>query len=229
MKVIYRLCGIPSTNPSPIFNDDKDTLNMVCLKSFVSAFHDIELDVTFLCDYCKPDIAKMIKSLVPSCWRWETLETSIGINETMLLSYRIAKSANCTILFQECDYMYRPDTGKDLIEGVNVLGLVSPYDHKNFYLDRTIHSDRVTLNLVGDTHWRSTERNTMTFAITYDRFMLGYKIFEKYGYLDNEVWLENRKIGNTLYVPLPSIATHMAKDWLAPSVDWQKIWTTLIG
>lgn len=227
MRVIYRMCGIPSTNPSPIFNDDKDTLNLICLKSFVNAFPDIELYITFLCDHCDLSYTDMIKKVVPSCWKWEVLHTRIGINETMLMSYEIAKSANCTILFQECDYIYRPNSGIDLINGVENLGLVSPYDHKNFYIDKSIHSDRVTLKLVDDVHWRSTERNTMTFAITYDKFMLGYDIFTKYGYLDNDVWLENRKLGTQMYVPLPSVATHMAKDWLAPSVDWQKIWTTL--
>lgn len=223
MLTIYRLTDIPSTNVSPIYQEHKYALNSLCLKSFVHAFADVKPDMHFLCDYCPEEYREMISLIVPKSWNTEIEFTNIGINETMMRSYEIARDENDIVLFQECDYLYRPNSGQLLLDGVKEFGLVSPYDHLNFYKDKSIHSENVTLRLVGDTHWRTTERNTMTFAVTPEAYHSGYEIFKKYGYLDSDVWHENRAIGNQLWVPIPSIATHMVKDWMAPSVEWYKI------
>jgi hypothetical protein len=42
MHVIYRLCDIKSTNPSPLFQDDKVSLNKYCLNSFLKGMSDID-------------------------------------------------------------------------------------------------------------------------------------------------------------------------------------------
>jgi hypothetical protein len=180
----------------------------------------------FLNDFCDMTTSDMIKSVVP--FKYEVQPSNIGINETMLKAYEIANEQDDDVLFQECDYVYRKNTGKDLIEGMSELGLVSPYDHLNFYLDPVLHSDQVILKLVGDTHWRTTERNTMTFAVKNKVFKDNYETFKKYGYLDADVWYDLLKKGHPLYVPIPSIATHMAKDFLAPSTDWRQIWEELL-
>lgn len=227
MFVIYRLCGIPSTNPSPVYQEDKGALNNLCLKSFVGAFSGIKPRIHFLCDFCPDSYREMIKSIVPSDWEVSIEFTTIGINETMLRSYEIARNQDDDVLFQECDYVYVPNSGKTLLDGLNELGLVSPYDHLNFYEDKTLHSPHVTLRLVNDHHWRSTERNTMTFAIKNKIFKEYYSIFKHYGYLDGDVWYDMLSKGHMLWVPIPSLATHMVRDWMAPSVDWYSLWDKL--
>ena len=131
------------------------------------------------------------------------------------------------MLFQECDYLYRPNGGVELVAGLERLGLVSPYNHPNFYKDRNIHSATCDLELIGDTIWRTTERNTMTWGCHSDLIREKYDTFIKYGYLDDQVWYDLRGAGHTLWVPMPSIATHMAKDWLAPGIHWRGIWEKL--
>ena len=61
----------------------------------------------------------------------------------------------------------------------------------------------------------------MTFGMTREAFKKQYDILYKYGYLDNEVWHEMRENGNELWTPLPSYATHMAKDFLSHAIPWE--------
>lgn len=218
MTVIYRLCDIRSTNPSPIFYEDKFALNKLCLKSFVEAFRDVNPTMIFLLDYCPPQYTELLEEIVP--FKKKLIFTEIGINQTMLKAYELAKKIDDIILFQECDYLYRPNTGKLLEKAITELGLVSPYDHLNFYLDRNLHSEDATLKLIDNHHFRSTERNTMTFGLTPQIIRDHYYTLYKYGYLDGDVWYDLKKKGHTVYVPIPSIATHMVKDFMAPGVDW---------
>lgn len=223
MKVFYRLTSIPSTNPSPVYQDNKDKLNEICLKSFVDAYKDIQPNVTFLCDHCPDYYKKMIEDHCP--FTKQIIFTTIGINGTAVHQFDLAmETKDETILFQECDYVYREEIGENMEMAIQELGMVSPYDHKNFYIDKTIHSDISVVKLVNDVHYRSTERNTMTWGMQTKIFKETYHIWRKYGYLDAENWKEMREHGYMLFVPMPSFATHMASDWLAPSLDWEMLW-----
>lgn len=226
MKSYYRLTAIKSTNPSPIYQDDKKKLNELCLKSYAQAYAEVKPDTTFICDFCPEDYKEMIDRIIP--FKHDVMFTNLGINGTALLQYELANKQDDDILFQECDYIYVKNGGVRLVEGMNWLGLVSPYDHLNFYMDKTLHSPNVTLRLINGYHWRSCERNTMTFALKNKVFKDGYETFRHYGYLDGQVWYDMLERGHMMYVPITSLATHMAKDWLAPSVDWEAIWKTLI-
>lgn len=228
MIVYYRLCSIPSTNPSPIFQEDKFKLNKLCLKSFVEAFKDVNPEVVFLADFCGIREEEMVQQIVP--FKYSFIPTAIGINETCLMQYEMAlkQTEHEEILFAECDYLWRPEAGKAVLEGILSLNMVSPYDHLNFYKDEKLHSPQTTITLIGDTHWRSTERNTMTFGLRKTILEKNADIFKKYGYLDADVWYDLKRGGWTLWVPIPSLATHMVKDFLAPSVDWEAQWKTLI-
>lgn len=225
MTVYYRLCGIPSSNPSPILQEDKYKLNELCLKSFINAYSAVNPKMVFLCDYCGDEYKELLKT-VP--FEYESHFTTIGINHTCLMQYDLARGVDDIILFQECDYLYRPNTGQQMLTAVEELGLVSPYNHLNFYQDRSIHSEFAELKLVDNQVYRSVERNTMSFGLTPEILRDHFDIFERYGYLDNQVWHDLSDMGHKLYVPIPSIATHMVKDYLAPQVNWEELWTSLL-
>ena len=223
MHVYYRLTSIPSTNPSPIHQEDKNKLNELCLRSFVEAYKDVKPNVTFLCDYCPPVYHTMIETLCP--FQKDIQFSELGINGTAYRQFVLAQNVEDeVILFNECDYIYRPNIGKIMEEAIRELDLVSPYDHPNFYKDHDMHSEQVLLKLVNDTHWRSTERDTLTFGIKTSVFKDHADIFKRYGYLDNENWKEMREAGHMLFVPIPSLATHMCSDWMAPSVNWKELY-----
>ena len=196
----------------------------------MNAFKDVNPEVVFIADYCGEREEEMIKQLIP--FKYSFIPTALGINDTCLLQYEMAfkQTEHQEILFLECDYIWNdiPYIGEKFVEGIRQLGLVSPYDHLNFYIDQKLHSSVCEIKLVGSQHWRSTERNTMTFGVRSGVFKENYEIFKKYGYLDADVWYELLDQSWPLYVPIPSMATHMVKDWLAPSVQWEELWTTLI-
>lgn len=223
MIVYYRLCSIASTNPSPIFQENKFELNKACFKSFVEAFKDIKPKVVVLADYCDYLEAEMIEELCP--FEYKYIPTKIGINETCLLQYKMASEQNDeVILFLECDYWWNPslDVNK-YISGIKELGLVSPYNHLNYYKDRKQHSNICQIELVDDHIFRSVETCTMTFGLRKDILIKYLDIFNKYGYLDHFVWLDIAEKGQKLFVPIPTYATHSVVDYLAPQVNWYNI------
>jgi len=220
MITYYRLCGIPSTNPSPIFQEDKFRLNKLCLKSFVKAFEKVNPEMVFIADFCGQEYEELVKEVVP--FKYFYLATNIGINETCLLQYEMASKQDDDVLFQECDYLYLPDTGEKFVEAIKEFGLVSPYDHPDFYTRYDIHPKEVELKLFNNHHYRVSRRNTMTFGMTKEVFENQKERLKKYGYLDHWVWIEMATHGNYLHTPIPSFATHMAKDYLAPAIDWSK-------
>ena len=221
LNVFYRITDIPSTNPSPWRQDNKRELNRVCLKSFIEAFRDINPEIFFIADHCDRSLNKMLK-MVP--FNYEVEYTELGINGTMLKSYELASKEKDFVLFQECDYLYRPDIGKNYLRALKELDIVSPYDHRNFYIDRSIHSPTCDVQVISDHHFRSTERNTMTWATHSDIVRENLGVLTKYGYLDDEVWKELLIAGHQLWVPIPSFATHCVKGYLSPAVSWGNLW-----
>jgi hypothetical protein len=222
------MTGIASTNPSPWDQEDKLKLNRTCLRSFVGAFIDIKPDVHFICDHTDPDVyADMIVEVCPFEKKVEF--TNVGINETMVKSYNLAAVEDDYVLFQECDYLYQPKIGKTFLKALEILHLVSPYDHKNFYIDRSIHSRVCEIDLVEDHHFRTTERNTMTWGCHSSMVKDNLDMLVHYGYLDDNVWKEWLVSGYQLWVPIPSFATHCVKDYLSPRVNWEKLYAYYSG
>lgn len=218
MITYYRITSIPSTNPSPIFQEDKDKLNEICLKSYIDAFKEIKPKTVFICDKCSDETMEMIYNICK--FPKEVLKTNLGQNGTSLKQYELAKEQDDDIYFAESDYIYQENSGQDFINGLKEFGLVSPYDHPDHYKTPYIPK----LKLVDNHHWRSAENNTMTWAASNKLFKDNYDIFYKYGYLDHDVWDDLRAKGHELYVPIPSIATHMVISCPAPSINWKQIW-----
>lgn len=221
LTVIYRMCGIASTNPSPFYQENKYKLNEVCLKSFIQGFKDISYNIHFILDYCSSEYDELLKH---SGLVYTSEHSEAGINQTMLKSYDLATKTDGYVLFQECDYLYRPNIGKAYIEALESLDIVSPYDHKNFYTARDIHKSECNIELIGDTHFRTTERNTMTWGTHSDVIKNNYDTFVKHGYLDDQIWFDLWLAGYKLWVPIPSFATHCVSDYMSPSVNWEELW-----
>lgn len=219
MQIIYRVTDIPSSNPSPIYQEDKVKLNKLCLSSLIKGFEDIKPKVIFLADHMK-DV-----SYLNTPWEYEVIRTEDGQNKAMLNSYEIASKLEDYILFAECDYIYRPNIGKTFLEGMKALGIVSPYDHPNFYHAREYHKEECRIKLVDDHHFRTCERNTMTWGCHSNIIKENLDILNHHGYLDGQVWYDLLERGYPLWTPIPSFATHMVKDCLAPGVDWKELWT----
>lgn len=222
LTVIYRITDIVSTNPSPVLQNDKVALNRLCLKSFVQAFSDIRPKVIFLADHMK-DVS-LFGDLCP--FEFEVRRSFVGQNQTMLEAYKIAAELEGNVYFCEADYIYNGVVGELLDEAISRFGLVSPYDHPDFYHRYDIHPHETTLAILRNHHFRKSARNTMTWGIRTELVRKYKAILDKYGYLDDLVWKELKEQGVEMWTPIPSFATHLVLD-LAPGVDWVKIWTSL--
>jgi hypothetical protein len=222
MIVIYRITSVSSSNPSPILYEDKLRLNRLCLRSFREGFIDVCPHTIFIADKCDDKQISMIENEMR--WSFEIIRTDLGINETMVKSYELAIRYDDQVLFQECDYLYQPVIGEQFTIALDELKLVSPYDHLNFYKDKSIHSEECRVRVVGEHHFRTTERNTMTWATHTSVVEENLEFLTHHGYLDVGVWEDFRYAGYPLWVPIPSFATHMVKDYLAPGINWSSLW-----
>lgn len=221
--VYYRLCNIKSelSAPPPIFKDDQFKLNVLCLNSFIMAFMGCDVKVVFICDYCPKELYEPILDKVK--FEKEIYWTELGINGTCLAQYDMAREQDNDVLFAECDYLWLPQSGQKIIDAIKHFNLFSPYDHKNFYIDKSIHSGKTDIELFEDHHFRTVERNTMTFGMTREAFEKNMASLFRWGYLDNEVWKEMRVNGYKLWTPIPSFATHMCADYLSPGINWTQL------
>jgi hypothetical protein len=217
MIVYYRLCDRKLSASAPsAFSADPYEIARVCLKSFVKAFETAKPRMVFICDYCPIKYDQMIADIVP--FEKEIHHTSIGINETCLMQYDMFEQEDeKDVLFQEYDYLWLPDTGEEIVKGLEHMSYVTPYDHPDKY---ELKETSKTYPINGR-YWKKTISTTATFATTKKIFTADKEILYKHGYIDHERWLE---LGDVLYSPIPSIATHLVADYLAPHVDWKGIW-----
>lgn len=220
MKVIYRLTDISSTNESPIYWGDKVSLNAVCLKSFVMAFKDVKPYVYMICDRCPDWYEHFVRHHCP--FDMEVEFTQSGIRENAVHQYDFVKDDDI-YLFQECDYLYVPGAGNKMLYAARRFDFVSPYDHPDKYKEGMIPKEQ-DKEYVHGYLWRSTDSTTSTFMARGSKVQEQMDLFRSYGWDDHKRWLDLGIKGYKLWTPLPSLATHMVKDYMAPDVDWQKEW-----
>jgi hypothetical protein len=172
-------------------------------------FKKVNPYMVFINDHCDGRYNEMIDRIVP--FDKKIMNTNIGINETCLLQYDLflEQKEHDEVLFQECDYFWI-DKGEHLLEAVKSLPFVSPYDHPDKY-----DHEKSIIKYISGRHWKSTSSTTATFATKRHPFELNKDIFYKHGYLDKARWEE---IGDGLYTPIPTLATHMVASQLSPGI-----------
>jgi hypothetical protein len=181
--------------------------------------------MVFICDFCPENYREMIEKLCP--FEKDIHFTTLGQNGTSLFQYELAKSEysnDDNFLFQECDYIWRVGAAKIFMDAVKQLGLVSPYDHPDFYTRYDIQQKESEITLVNETHFRTAKRNTMTFGMSKEAFDKSYDVLMKHGYLDGPVWDDLRSRGYKMWVPIPGMATHMVRGMLSPGIPWKMLW-----
>lgn len=213
ITVVYRLCDIPSTNPPPIYKNDKRRLNELCLRKFIEAFDGVDYQIHYLCDHT--DNYDELLKITPVPYKTEY--SNEGINYTYMRSLELGLEYETDMLFQECDYYYLRGTGQSVVNAIHKFGFMSPYDHPDKY------PGDAKMRLFDGRHWRSAISTTMTYGVRKDKLKEHYETLTRHGYLDHQMWVELGARGETLWTPIPTIATHMVEDYLAPNIDWKTI------
>ncbi|MCU1589888.1 MAG: hypothetical protein JWP11_1144 [Frankiales bacterium] len=165
--------------------------------------------------------------------------------------------AGDVVFLSEDDYLYRPEAFSTLMSAVADLpdvGYFGLYDHPDRYTrqdDARIYARR-QVRLGGGVHWRLAESSCMTFGAlagtihsdvrVHRRFVPrgGYRrnpVSRMLHYNDRRFWRLLQGIGpyrwkrpkRQLATPIPSLATHMDMDFMAPGVDWAEVAAVVRG
>ena len=211
MKIIYRISPFTPDNPAVVYPKDKWKLVMYSHTSFLGAGGG-EYDTTYILD---------------SCEEWGTYFKDFGIvmditskskNTSLLIAYDVALNGNADTLFVEDDYLWRPDTIPVLEKALPILKVLSPYDHPAHYLEERFDKKYET-KLIDNHVYRTCPSNTHTFAVTKEVLKDNIMMLKDYGVRDHDMFTELNKTAQ-LWCPSYSFATHLAKDCIAPNVDW---------
>ena len=209
----------PSVNQPPgAYRRSKLKTVKTCFKTFVNAFKDVKPKIHFLLDRATGEYAELLKETCPFEHTYEF--TDYGRFTAGLKIYNLAQEVDDEVLmFIEDDYLWKEGVGKYFVEAVKELGIVSPYDNPDFYVTEPYRSRQEKIKVLNNWHWRTVVSTTMTFGITKTKFMYHRQKFDLHGISDSPLWQD---IADTIWVPIPSFATHFVEGKLAPSVDWTK-------
>jgi hypothetical protein len=143
------------------------------------------------------------------------------------------------VYLSEDDYLYLPAAFRNLVtaaEAIPEASYFTLYDHRDRYT-RTDDADggRARIFLVGDHHWRTVESTCMSYGARVGALRGDARI---HAWASREVIPEDRamwrriqglgiyrfKFGRRKLVsPIPTLATHLETEYLAPGADWRAV------
>ena len=209
MKILYRVCPIPSLNKPPVHADNKYELIKMCLGSFLKAKRP-EDDIIFIADSMYPDWLELLKP------HGKVIRMQgAGNVKTFQRQLQMAMDYDKVLLLED-DYLWRPDTLKHIDRALDELKYISPYDHPAHYLEERFDKKYET-KLIDNIVYRDSPSNTLTFATRGQHIKDNLDIFMKWGIADHEMWQE---LPDNIWNPTYSMATHMVDGLLAPNVKW---------
>jgi hypothetical protein len=144
------------------------------------------------------------------------------------------------IYHAEDDYLYHADALPELVAAAERLPGVdyfTLYDHADRYTrtDDAKLAHRTMVALGGNRHWRACESTCMTYAArarTLRRDTYLHRVFSIRPLPhDRLLWRATQGIGpfwwklpkRVLMSPMPSLATHLDPEYLAPVIDWTAV------
>jgi hypothetical protein len=239
LHVVYRACAAGNGKRRPTFFS-----KWGCLMSFLRATNEIpECDVTFLCDSELPSAATAAMRPVGH------LEYLGGVGNSRSYLAAVARLTESglddesLVYLCEDDYLYLPDAlatlvaaGRDLDPG----GYLTLYDHPDRYRrDDDLAIPGAGMAVLGGHHWRQVESTNMTFGTHVGTLRRDHRLHHlvaahtSYPH-DRELWRTLQGLGirrpvrwlrgeRPLFGAIPSLATHMEAEQLAPAVQWEKV------
>jgi hypothetical protein len=114
-----------------------------------------------------------------------------------------------------------------MMEAALEFDFISPYDHPDKYKEGMI-PENIEYKQLGSQKWRTTDSTTSTFMARGSKVKEQLDLFRSYGWDDHKRWLDLGTKGYKLWTPLPSLATHMVEDYMAPGIDWKSIYENCI-
>jgi hypothetical protein len=207
--IAYRICPKLGRGAFKLSGWDKLKLSEVCLRSFLDSLSNVDFKIYAILDGCPPQYDALFRDLIPS----DNLEIlhfpGIGNHATFIEQIKILLNQNESeiVYFAEDDYFY--DKGFDemieLIRNRRNVDFVTPYDHPDYYQDKTDPRKPAFLVKLHDykskiifekRHWRTVSSTCCTFLTTKTTLKKTAQYFRLYPKLgDYGMWLTLTKMG----------------------------------
>lgn len=209
MTIYYRVSPYLSRNKNPL-GDNKLHIIQTCFESFKNALGNQK--VYILSDNLSEKQLKIFEG-------FNIIQANSGNIGSFQHQLELASQLDPEekVFLIEDDYLWVPGA-IDLVErSLDVLPIVSPYDHPGHYIeDRFKHQERKIV-LIDNHTYRSAPSNTLTFATKAGLIKKYLDHFKSYGVRDHEMFSD---LDVEMFVPVPSLATHLVVGLLAPNIDW---------
>lgn len=214
VNVYLRICPFKSIHHSPFWDEDKFQLVSHCLQSFREAFDRQHYRLIFISDCAE----KWRKDLQKPHDKWIECPGAGNFGTFKEQLNRARWDARCLLL--EDDYLWKPSVSRVFMEALSKYSLVFPYDHPKHYTE----PEFAPVEMIKDGHrqYRTCKSNTLTFATTGDFIRRHYNTFTTHGVQDHALFSELSQEAK-LVCPIPSLATHLVADCMAPGVDWHSV------
>lgn len=235
MRVFYRIYpGKPDDRP--FANGDKRTLMRVCLHSFVRScqqVNNLDVQLNILLDGCPDEWVTIARCAALDIPHNIIMLDGIGNKPSFLKQLEMALDGpdDEFVYFAEDDYLYRKEAVTKMLNFAQFgfEDFITLYDHPDRY---SRGDDRSLPNYieVWDWHWRTVESTTMTFGAQRSTIRNAEGIIREYACEGRRMWypilMERSQFywHPFLWSPIPSLATHVQNDVLAPCVDWEGVW-----
>jgi len=205
MKTFYRVSTHLSPNPNPLGTDKKYILD-TCYKSFLKAGGK---NITFIANDMPDDWFPKGMPVV----KVDKIGSMANLAKVVEEVWKLPDNEKVFIV--EDDYLWLPDTFDRIEKALDVLPIVSPYDHPGHYLEDGFKNQTRKMVLIDNHTWRQAPSNTHTFACKAGIIKANDRLLLTSG--DHEFFTN---LGIDIYVPVPSFATHLVTGLLAPNIDW---------
>lgn len=234
LYILYRSTGGDNRKNRPPYYS-----KMLCLQSFLRAFEHVRdrASVTFINDGPMPEDRLAIMEKWGKVVPFPGLGNSPSYRRTLAMVDELPDDS--LVYFAEDDYLYTEEAFVKLLAAFDSLpeiDYVTLFDH----MDRYIRNDDSRrgysrVYVAGGLHWRTVESTCMTFGARTARLKQDAWIHRLgtvpgtprdriiWRCTQGEKWFFWKFPKRTLIGPIPSLATHMDPEGLAPNVDWERV------
>lgn len=209
LNIFYRLSPYLSTHPNPL-GTDKYVIVEKCLNSFLNA-RDTDCKITFLADsmdheWVEKHLRPYGQILIPHTGNVETF--------TEQLDLVCGLGNEEKVMVVEDDYLWRPNTLKQIEEALDELPIIFPYNHPGHHTEPRFKDQAKRIRLINGFTYHDVPSNTLTFATKAYVIKQNYDKIRPFGVRDHELW---QSLDIDKWSPDMSIAQHEVIGLEAPN------------
>lgn len=209
MKVFYRISPYLSTHPNPL-GSDKIEIVQRCWMEFPKEGHE----VIILNDSVPKEYLWQFKQFRPTIIDCSGMGNMGTFHKQLELVSLLPNDEK--VFLVEDDYLWEEDALLIIEEALDQLDLISPYDHPGHYFEDRFKNQPKRMCVAANHVFREAPSNTLTFACKAHVIKQHFDLIKNFGLMDHEMF---QALPVDMWVPVPSLATHLVEGLLAPGWD----------